>query len=76
MEVGTMDSLKHYVAIGLGYAVISAMSLTDKDKEKFAIIFLPPSLSAETTYGIVTRRDRLTNPTLDRFIALLLDTNL
>lgn len=76
IEVGTMDSLKHYVAIGLGYAVISAMSLTDKDKEKFDIIFLPPSLSAETTYGIVTRRDRLTNPTLDRFIALLLDTNL
>ncbi|WP_394151747.1 LysR family transcriptional regulator [Vibrio maritimus] len=73
-EVGTMESLKHYVSLGLGFAVISGLSLTDDDRFNLRCVELPREVAGTTTYGIVTRLRKQPNPALEQFIKLLLET--
>ncbi|TFH89334.1 LysR family transcriptional regulator [Vibrio ouci] len=73
LEVGTIESLKQYVALGLGFSVISALSLTARDKAKIDFLQLPKSFDADTIYGVVTRRDKRENATVERFVEVLLD---
>ncbi|KDN28782.1 hypothetical protein VFDL14_00095 [Vibrio fortis] len=73
-EVGTMESLKHYVSLGLGFAVISGLSLTDEDRSNLHCVELPQELVGTTTYGIVTRLKKQPNPALEQFIKILSET--
>jgi len=75
MEVGTINALKHYVSLGLGIAVISALSLHTDDEVNLEIIELPTDLDLGTTYGIVTRHDKRKDALLTHFIELLLSQN-
>lgn len=72
LEVGTINALKHYVSLGLGVAVISALSLRAEDEINLEIIQLPTELGLTTTYGAVTRRDKRRSELLSYFIELLL----
>lgn len=73
LEVGTVNALKHYVSLGLGVSVISALSLTAEDHANLEIIPLPTELDSGTTYGIVSRYDKRQNVILSRFMELLLN---
>ncbi len=58
LEVSTVDTLKHYVALGLGIAAISGLCLTDDDRTQFEMFEIPADIGAETTYGIILRKDK------------------
>lgn len=73
LEVGTVNALKHYVSLGLGIAVISALSLRAEDEVNLEIIELPTDLDLGSTYGIVTRHDKRKDVLLSHFIELLLN---
>ncbi|WP_198435608.1 LysR family transcriptional regulator [Moritella sp. F3] len=75
LEVGTVNALKHYVSLGLGISVISALSLTAEDRVNLEVIPLPTELDSGTTYGIVSRYDKRQNMILSRFIELLINSN-
>jgi len=72
LEVGTINALKHYVSLGLGIAVISALSINAEDKANLEIIELPTNLDLGSTYGVVTRHDKRLSVHLSRFIEMLL----
>ena len=58
MEVTTIDTLKHYVALGLGIAAVSALCIQEEDRTRLEVVDVPPDISAESTYGVVLRRDK------------------
>jgi DNA-binding transcriptional LysR family regulator len=58
LEVGSLYTLKRYVARGLGVAVTSELSLTDEDRLHLDIVTVPLELKADTTLGVVLRRDK------------------
>lgn len=58
IEVGTFDTLKQYVARGLGIAVISGLCVTEGDSAHLEIVPVPPELGGDTTYGVVMRNGK------------------
>lgn len=71
MEVSTVDTLKHYVALGLGVATLSSLCLTDADYAYLDVIEAPAELDAHTEYGLITRRDKHRSGPLETLIALI-----
>ena len=71
MEVGTWETVKHYVSLGLGIAVVSGICLTDADKGKLEAMEIPEEFSATTTYGILMRRHKHRTPILGAFLEVL-----
>ena len=73
LEVGTFETLKHYVARGLGIAVISGLCLTKEDRANLVAIEVPGEFGGKTVYGVILRQDKsLTRPltTLLRLLGL------
>jgi len=71
MEVDSLDTLKRYVAHGLGVAVVPERCLTEEDRLRLEIIPVPRELNAETTYGVVLRRDKHRSPLLKHLLDIL-----
>jgi DNA-binding transcriptional LysR family regulator len=71
LEVTTIDTLKHYVARGLGVAVISGFSVTEEDRRRLEVLRIPDELGGTTTYGVVMRRDKHHTPLLRSLLAML-----
>jgi DNA-binding transcriptional LysR family regulator len=71
LEVGTVDTLKHYVARGLGVAIVSGLCLSEADRDRFEFFPVPEDLGAATTYGVVMRRDKHHSPLLTGLLKLL-----
>ena len=71
LEAATFETLKHYVARGLGIAVVSGLCLTKADRTHFEIVEVPAELGVETTYGIILRRDKNLNRPLMTLFQLL-----
>ncbi|MBI2318503.1 MAG: LysR family transcriptional regulator [Betaproteobacteria bacterium] len=71
LEVGTIDTLKHYVARGLGIAVISGLCVSEEDRGRFEVVPIPEELGATTTYGVVMRTDKRRSPLLTSLLKLL-----
>jgi DNA-binding transcriptional LysR family regulator len=71
LEVGTFETLKHYVARGLGIAVVSGLCLTKADRTHFEIVQVPAEFGGETTYGVILRRDKSLNKPLSTLLRLL-----
>lgn len=71
LEVGSIDTLKHYVARGLGVAAISAVGITDEDRARLEIVPVPAELNTETTYGVVMRRDKHRSSLLDSMLQVV-----
>jgi DNA-binding transcriptional LysR family regulator len=58
LEVSTIDTLKHYVARGLGIGVISGFCVTNEDRARLEVLMIPSEFGGDTTYGVVLRRDK------------------
>jgi DNA-binding transcriptional LysR family regulator len=71
LEVTTIDTLKHYVARGLGVAVISGFSVSPEDRARLEVIAIPDEFGGGTTYGVVLRRDKHRTPLLKDLVAIL-----
>lgn len=70
-EVTTIDTLKHYVARGMGVAVISGFSVTAADRTRLEVIQIPEEVGGVSTYGVVIRRGKDRTPLLKSLIAIL-----
>jgi molybdate transport repressor ModE-like protein len=71
LEVGNIETVKHYVARGHGIAAVSGMCLTREDESIFHIIEIPEELEGETTYGVILRKDKHISPSLRGLLTLL-----
>ncbi len=71
LEVGTFETLKNYVARGLGIAVVSGLCLTPEDHVSLEAVEVPEGLGGETTYGVILRHDKNLSPPLASFLQLL-----
>ena len=71
LEVNTVDTLKHYVARGMGVAVISGFSVTPDDRARLEVIAIPEEIGGSTTYGLLLRRDKHRTELLKSLIAIL-----
>ncbi len=71
LEVTTIDTLKHYVARGLGVAVISGFSVSSEDRARLEVVAIPDEFGGSTTYGVVLRRDKHRTTLLEDLIAIL-----
>ena len=71
LEVGTLDTLKRYVARGLGVAVVSGLCVTQEDRLRLDIVPVPAELNVDSHYGIVMRRDKHESPLLKNLLTLL-----
>ncbi len=58
IEVGTIDTVKHYVARGLGIAAISGLCVTEADHARLEIVPIPKELGGDSTYGVIMRNDK------------------
>jgi DNA-binding transcriptional LysR family regulator len=71
LEVSTIDTLKHYVARGLGVGVISAFCVTHEDRARLEVLTIPSELGGDTTYGVVVRRGKHRSALLKHLLATL-----
>lgn len=71
IEVGTVGTLKHYVARGLGIAVISGLGVPEEDRARLEIVPIPTELGGDTTYGMVMRHDKHRSRLLADLVRLL-----
>lgn len=71
LEVSTIDTLKHYVARGLGGAVLPAFALSQEDHGRLDVVEIPAEYGAGTTYGTVSRRDGRRNVLLSNLLDML-----
>jgi DNA-binding transcriptional LysR family regulator len=70
MEVDSLETVKRYVAHGLGVAVVPEHCLTQDDRERIEVIPVPKEIS-QTTYGVVMRRDKHRSPLLKHLLGIL-----
>ena len=71
MEVGSLDTLKRFVARGIGVGVVPEIWVTDEDRVRLEVVPVPPELKAETTYVVVLRRDKHKGRLLKDLLGLL-----
>jgi len=71
LEVGSIETLKHYVDRGLGIALVSGLCLTKSDRARFEIVEVPADLGGETTYGAILRHDKSMTRPLTALLQLL-----
>jgi DNA-binding transcriptional LysR family regulator len=69
--VGSMETLKRYVLLGLGVAVVSGVCLTEQDHDKMEIVQVPPEYGGQTTYGVLIRERKHVDPALKGLLSLL-----
>lgn len=71
IEVGSVNTLKQYVARGLGIAVISGLCVTEEDRARLEIVPIPTELGGDSTYGVIMRNDKHRNRLLVDLVRLL-----
>ncbi len=71
LEVGNIETVKHYVARGHGIAAVSGMCLSREDEAIFHIIEVPEDFEGETTYGVVLHKDKYISSALRSLLTLL-----
>ncbi len=76
LEVGNIETVKHYVARGHGIAAVSGMCLSREDEAIFHIIEVPEYFEGETTYGVILHRDKYISSALRCLLTLLEVPNL
>ena len=70
MEVDSLETVKRYVAHGLGVAVVPEHCLTPDDRQRVEVIPVPKEIN-QTTYGVVMRRDKHRSPLLKHLLEIL-----
>jgi DNA-binding transcriptional LysR family regulator len=71
LEVNSIDTLKHYVARGLGVGVISGLAVAPEDNARLEVIQIPDEVGGASTYGVVVRRGKHRSSLLKSLIAIL-----
>jgi len=71
LEVGNVETLKHYVAQGHGLAIVNDACLSEGDDADFHKIEIPNEFDSQTTYGVVVRRDKYLSSALKTLLGLL-----
>lgn len=70
-EVGTIETVKHYVELGLGVAAVSGICILREDRQRMEVLEIPERYGGATTYGVVVRRDKHVAGPLQELLALL-----
>ncbi|UTW12698.1 LysR family transcriptional regulator [Marinobacterium rhizophilum] len=73
LELGSSDTLKHYVIRGLGVGLISSLSIVPDDEAHLDIIPVPSELNSEVSFGVIMRHDKFVSPLLASFREMLLN---
>jgi DNA-binding transcriptional LysR family regulator len=71
LEVGTTETVKHYVGLGLGVAVISGVCITPTDSETLDMVEVPQHFGGTSTYGYVVRREKYLSGPAEAFLTTL-----
>jgi len=71
LEVSTIDTLKHYVARGLGVGVVSGFCVTAEDRARLEVLTIPAEFGGDTTYGVLLRRGKHRTPLLKSLLTVL-----
>jgi DNA-binding transcriptional LysR family regulator len=71
LEVTTIDTLKHYVARGLGIAVVAGFAVTQEDHARMEAVEVPVEFGGATTYGVVLRRGKHRSVLLKSLLGVL-----
>jgi DNA-binding transcriptional LysR family regulator len=66
-----VDTLKHFVARGMGIAVISGFSVTQEDRTRLEVIAIPEEMGGASTYGVVMRCGKHRTALLKSLLAIL-----
>jgi DNA-binding transcriptional LysR family regulator len=70
LEVGGWEVIKQYVAMGLGISIVTAICLTEADRERLAARSLAAWFPARS-YGVVMRKGKLLSPQARAFVELV-----
>jgi DNA-binding transcriptional LysR family regulator len=70
LEVGGWEVIKQYVAMGLGISIVTAICLTDADRERLAARSLAKYFPSRT-YGVVVRKGKFLSPQARAFTELI-----
>ena len=70
LEVGGWEVIKQYVTMGLGISIVTAICLTDADRERLAARSLAKYFPSRT-YGVVVRKGKFLSPQARAFTGLI-----
>ncbi|MBO9787933.1 LysR family transcriptional regulator [Xanthomonas phaseoli] len=70
LEVGGWEVIKQYVAMGMGISIVTAICLTDTDRDKLATRSLKDFFPTRS-YGVVVRKGKYLSPQARAFIELI-----
>ena len=70
-EVGTLETVKRYVALGMGLGVVSGICLNTEDRGHMRALEIPDRFGGETTYGVVMRGDKYMTAALGALLSLM-----
>ncbi|QSX74427.1 LysR family transcriptional regulator [Lysobacter arenosi] len=70
LEVGGWEVIKQYVAMGLGISIVTAICLTEADRERLSARSLAEYFPSRT-YGVVVRKGKYLSPQARAFTELI-----
>ncbi|MCC8441935.1 LysR family transcriptional regulator [Xanthomonas cannabis] len=70
LEVGGWEVIKQYVAMGMGISIVTAICVTDADRDKLATRSLKDFFPTRS-YGVVVRKGKYLSPQARAFIELI-----
>lgn len=70
LEVGGWEVIKQYVAMGMGISIVTAICLTDADRERLVARSLAKFFPARS-YGVVMRKGKFLSPQARDFVQLI-----
>ena len=70
LEVGGWEVIKQYVAMGMGISIVTAICLTDADRERLAARSLAKFFPSRS-YGVVMRKGKFLSPQARDFVELI-----
>ncbi|AAM39555.1 LysR family transcriptional regulator [Xanthomonas campestris] len=70
LEVGGWEVIKQYVAMGMGISIVTAICVTDADRDKLATRSLKDYFPTRS-YGVVVRKGKYLSPQARAFIELI-----
>lgn len=74
MESGNLEVVKRYVADGLGWSLLPAMSIAEGDRQRLVLREVPPAVFPPRRIVVVRRRDRRVGPLAAAFLEALAAT--
>jgi DNA-binding transcriptional LysR family regulator len=70
LEVGGWEVIKQYVAMGMGISIVTAICLTDADRQRLAARSLARFFPSRS-YGVVMRKGKFLSPQARAFVELI-----